>query len=114
MSAAFAVKMQIRDFDLLVNVKKSLNLNERVYEYYHNKRHYAFLIVRSFDGLSKIIENIYPSLSGYKKIKFIEWFGRFSGQSVVSRQSPIYYRFRRIFPELYNDSLGDIKDIIHI
>lgn len=99
---AFALRFHIRDFDLLINVKYFLGLKERVYEYNHGGRHYAFLIVRSIEGLKKIIEDIYPLLSGYKKIQFVEWFKRFGAVERKPRDVALYNIFRSRFPELYD------------
>src|SRR3989344_2576056 len=87
---AFALRMHIRDFDLLVNVRYSLGLKERVYEYIHNGRHYAFLFARSFDSLRKVIDNIYPKLGGYKRLQFIEWFQKFNDETLEARYITIY------------------------
>ena len=97
----FALRFHIRDFDLLINVKYSLGLSERVYEYTHGGRHYAFLIVRSFDGLKRIIENIYPRLTGYKKEQFSKWFHRFNDKDIKKINGSLYEIFRSKFPELY-------------
>lgn len=98
---AFALKFHIRDFDLLINVKYSLKLEEKIHEYTHKNRHYAFLIVRSFYGLRRIIEDIYPHLSGHKKIQFIEWFKKFGDENARSQDRSIYNVFKLKFPELY-------------
>lgn len=99
--ACFALKMQIRDFDLLVNVGYSLGLDDKIYEYNHNSRHYAFLIVRDFEGLRKIISDIYPFLSGYKKIQFVEWFHGFEKDRTKEWYGTIYNIFKNRFPELH-------------
>ena len=98
----FALRFHIRDFDLLLNVKYSLGLKERVYEYNHGGRHYAFLIVRSFEGLRRLIEDIYPLLSGYKKIQFIEWFQKFNHENMRPQDRAVYNIFKLRFPSLYS------------
>jgi len=51
----FALRMHVRDFDLVANVRDSLGVTrEKVYEYTHNNRHYAFLIVRDIDDIKDI------------------------------------------------------------
>lgn len=97
----FALRFHIRDFDLLVNVKYSLGITENIYEYTHNRRHSAFLIIRNFHGLIKIIESIYPKLTGHKKIQFINWFSMFKDNELEPRYQTIYHIFREKFPELY-------------
>ncbi len=97
----FALRMHIRDFDLILNFKYSLGVKEKVYEYNHNRRHYAFLILRSFESLKKLIEDIYPRLSGYKKQQFISWFNQFKDPELEARYSTIYNIFKYKFPELY-------------
>ena len=96
---AFALRMHIRDFDLIVNIKYSLGIKEKVYEYYHNDRHYAFLIVRNFESIRTIINDIYPRLSGYKKLQFIEWFKGFKDENAEERYQVIYNIFKSKFPE---------------
>ena len=97
----FALRMHIRDFDLILNFKYSLGVKEKVYEYNHNKRHYAFLILRSFESLKKLIEDIYPRLAGYKKHQFQECFMGFKDTSLAPRYTAIYNIFKNKFPELY-------------
>lgn len=100
----FALRLHIRDFDLIVNVKYSLGLKkEKVYEYTHNGRHYGFLIVRNFDGLKRIIEIIYPRLAGHKRVQFVEWFKKFKDENMKNSCKAIYNIFRQKFPELYQD-----------
>jgi len=97
----FALRVHIRDFDLLINIKYSLGLREKVYEYVNNGRHAAFLIVRSFESLKKIIETIYPHLTGHKKIQFVQWFHGFGQKDLDERYKTIYRIFKQKFPELY-------------
>src|SRR3989338_7328460 len=97
----FALRMHVRDFDLLINVKYSLDLKEKVYEYTHNSRHYAFLIIRNFESMKKVIEEMYPRLTGYKKIQFVEWFNCFEDKHLDERYKTIYRIFKFKFPELY-------------
>lgn len=97
----FALRMHIRDFDLLINIKCSLNLKETVYEYTNNGRHAAFLIVRSFESIKKVIEKIYPGLTGHKRIQFIQWFKGFKDEDLDRRYKTIYNIFKYKFPELY-------------
>ena len=94
----FALRMHIRDFELLTNVKYSLGVQEKVYEYQHGGRHYSFLILRSYASIRKIIKDIYPRLTGYKKLQFLKWFKGFKDSD---RFESIYYIFKSIFPELY-------------
>ncbi len=97
----FSIGFHIRDFDLVVNIKYSLGLKDRVYEYYHNNRHYVRFLVRDFEGLRKIIINIYPYLAGYKKLQFIEWFKELGKEDVPERYQSLYHIFKNKFPELY-------------
>lgn len=98
---SFALRMHIRDFDLLINVKYSLGIRDKVHEYTHNNRHYALLIVRSFESLRKIIESIYPRLTGYKKSQFHIWFKKFGDETKEVNNRAIYSIFKNKFPELY-------------
>ena len=99
----FALRMHVRDFDLVANVRDSLGVTrEKVYEYTHNNRHYAFLIVRDIDDIKDIIiPSLWPRLTGYKKEQFKEWFHIFGSADAHPQFRFIYDVFKTKFPELY-------------
>lgn len=101
----FALRMHIRDYDLVTNVRDSLGLKrEKIYEYRHGGRHYAFLIVRNVGSLKNhIIPLVWPRLSGYKREQFKVWFRRFQNESTDPGYRFFYDAFRSRFPELYPD-----------
>lgn len=101
MVPCFALKMQINEFDLLVNIKYSLGLHERVYEYQNSGRHFGLLLVRSFAGLRIMIEQIYPKLRGHKRKQFAEWFKGFEGEGISEKSRAIRSIYKNEFPELY-------------
>ena len=70
----FSIKMNYRDKELLKNIAFSLGLDNKIYEYTHQNRHYALLIVRDKKSLLfKVIPAIRGSLHGYKKIQMENW-----------------------------------------
>ncbi|OHA01561.1 MAG: hypothetical protein A3C11_02390 [Candidatus Sungbacteria bacterium RIFCSPHIGHO2_02_FULL_49_12] len=99
----FGLKMHIRDYDLVTDVRDSLGLtNEKVYEYRHDNRHFAFLIVRSVPSLKNvIIPLLWPRLSGYKKRQFTAWFRRFDEDDTHPGYRFFFHAFKQKFPELY-------------
>ena len=99
----FGIRMHIRDFDLLMNVRDSLYLDERVYEYTHNNRHYAMLLIRDVADLkNKIIPTIGPKLTGYKREQFIKWFRQFKAPDTHPGYQFIGNIFKQSLPWLYN------------
>lgn len=104
---AFALRMHIRDKELVVAVRDSLGLKERIYEYTHNNRHYVFLLVRNIGSLKNVvIPLIYPRLAGYKKQQFIEWFDKFYDSDVAEGYKFFPNALRRQFPELCSKPMG--------
>ena len=75
----FQLKMHVRDKELVEMVRHGLGLNEAIYDYDHQNRHYVLLLVRK---RKTIIEKIIPLLDGrlfgYKKIQFEEWKRKFA------------------------------------
>lgn len=101
---AFALRMHVRDKKLVCAVRDSLGLRNRVYEYTHNRRHYAFLLVREIGALKNIIiPRLYPHLDGYKRIQFLEWFLGFYGPDATEGYRFFPNALRRQFPELCNE-----------
>ena len=98
----FALRMHVRDKELVTMVRDSLGLKtEKIYEYTHNNRHYAFLIVRNIGSLKNIvIPLIYPRLAGYKRVQFLEWFKGFYSSDISNGFSFFPNALRRQFSEL--------------
>ena len=99
---AFALRMHVRDKELVTAVRDSLGLKrERIYEYTHNNRHYAFLIVRNIGSLKNaIIPLVYPRLQGYKLEQFRVWFDGFYNPDIAEGYAFFPNAFRLRFPEL--------------
>lgn len=96
--------MHVRDKALIEAVKDTLGLKEKVYEYKHNDRHYAFLNIRNIGSLKNhIIPLLYPRLTGYKKEQFERWFRGFFDPEVAESFQFFPNALRRKFPELCHE-----------
>lgn len=77
----FVISMSRRDKDLLLSVKETLSLKNKVYEYKpriakdsYNRQGMAVLMVRDFGQLKNIIVPLfYKKLNGNKRKQFEEW-----------------------------------------
>src|SRR3989344_3681635 len=76
----FAIGMHERDEDLLIAVRDTIGLPNKVYNYQpsykdgYNRGRKAFLIVREFGSLKNIIiPFFYDNLAGFKAIQFNDW-----------------------------------------
>lgn len=98
---AFALRMHVRDLELVTDVRDSLKLSSRVYEYTHDNRHYVYLLVRNPWELKAIIRALYPRLYGYKKEQFVYWFHRFGDEDVSPNYRFLFSIFKKEFPDLY-------------
>jgi len=75
---AFQLKMDYQDRELLLAVKNSLGLKEKVHEYDRRQRHYVLLLVRRRETIKKIIIPAFDNkLYGQKGIQFNEWREQF-------------------------------------
>ena len=100
----FGLRMHVRDKWLVTAVRDTLGLKKRVYEYIHNNRHYAFLIVREIGSLKNIIiPLIYPRLAGYKRLQFLEWFQGFYNPEAAEGYQFFPNALRRQFPDLCDE-----------
>jgi hypothetical protein len=98
---AFAIRLHVRDKELITAVRDSLGLRERIYEYTHNNRHYVMLIVRNIGSLKNvIIPIIYPRLAGYKRLQFLRWFREFFSPDIAPAFAFFPNALRHRFPEL--------------
>jgi len=101
---AFALRMHVRDKELVSKVRDALGLRNKVYEYTHNNRHYVFLIVREIGALkNNIISAFYPRLKGYKRLQFLEWFHGFFDAETAEGYQFFPNALRRQFPELCDE-----------
>lgn len=86
----FQLKLQVEDKQTLEAIRTRLGLDEVVYEYNHQNRHYALLIVRS---KITILKNIIPvmdeRLFGTKKVQYDNWKESFY-QSVLNSKYQKY------------------------
>lgn len=87
----FQLRMHVRDKALIEAVRDTLKLDGKIYEYTHNKRHYAMLIVRSIGDIKNIIiPFFYNNLKGYKKEQFSQWLEAFNDPEVADGYKFIY------------------------
>jgi len=74
----FQLRLHFNDRKLVFAVRNSLGLKEPVYEFYHNNRHSALLLVRKRAIIENIIIPAFEGrLSGLKEQQFQRWKERF-------------------------------------
>jgi len=74
----FVLKMHVRDKELIEGIRDYLGLYNWVYEYKHQGRHYAMLIIRDTPTLkNKIIPLFKGKLLGFKGTQFEWWLKQF-------------------------------------
>ncbi|MBI2443683.1 MAG: LAGLIDADG family homing endonuclease [Candidatus Magasanikbacteria bacterium] len=75
----FQLKMQAENKQLLEIIKARLGLPEKIYQYAHQNRHYALLLVRKRSSLEKlIIPTLKNKLYGPKQAQFNRWMDKFT------------------------------------
>lgn len=96
---AFALKMHIRDKLLLEEVKDTLGLRNKVYEYNHQRNDgikrgpQAMLIVREIDQLKNIIVPFfYKQLRGNKRKQFNDWVFKIGNDPEVPVSYKVIYQ----------------------
>jgi len=96
---AFAIGMHERDEALLLRVRDTLGLPNKVYNYQQsnkdgiNRGRKAFLIVREIGSLKNIIiPFFYNRLVGHKAIQFNEWLEKIRNDPMVPEGYDILYR----------------------
>lgn len=86
---AFLLKMHFRDMELIEGVRDYLGIKNRVYEYTHQDRHTATLIIREIDTLkNKIIPLCKDKLLGYKGSQLNHWLRHFPYLNSLHLQKP--------------------------
>lgn len=74
----FVLKMHVRDKELIEGIRNYLQIHNRVYEYTHQDRHYAMLIIRDIPTLkNKIVPLFRKKLLGFKGTQFEWWLKAF-------------------------------------
>ena len=72
------LKMHYRDKELIEGIRDYFGLRNKVYEYTHQNRHYAMLIIRDIPTLkNKIVPFFKNQLLGNKGMQFEEWLKMF-------------------------------------
>ena len=75
---SFVLKMHVRDKELIEGIRNYLQIQNRVYEYTHQDRHYAMLIIRDIPTLkNKIVPLFRKKLLGFKGTQFEWWLKTF-------------------------------------
>lgn len=75
---SFVLKMHVRDKELIEAIRNYLAINNFVYEYEHQGRHYAMLIIRDIATLkNKIIPLFRGKLLGFKGTQLEWWLDKF-------------------------------------
>ncbi|HSR89414.1 MAG TPA: LAGLIDADG family homing endonuclease [Candidatus Udaeobacter sp.] len=70
----FQLKVQSKDYDLLVVIKDKLEIKETIHKYLHQDRQYCLLLIRSRRTIeNKIIPVFDGRLLGQKQIQFDLW-----------------------------------------
>jgi hypothetical protein len=74
----FQLKIQGKEKILLDLIKMQLGLKEKVYEYRHQNRHYALLLVRKKSTIENILIPFFDErLLGTKKSQFEVWKNKY-------------------------------------
>ncbi len=75
---SFVLKMHARDKELIEGIRNYLQIHNRVYEYTHQDRHYAMLIIRDLTTLkNRIVPLFKGKLLGFKGTQFEWWLKTF-------------------------------------
>lgn len=75
---AVTLKMHHRDKELIEGIRDYFDIKNKVYEYTHNGRHQAMLIIREMPTLkNKIVPFFRNQLLGNKGMQFEEWLKMF-------------------------------------
>ncbi len=115
---AFSIGMHERDYELLIKVRDSMGLKNKVYKFKssvgdgYNRGDKAILIVREFYQLKNIVIPFFNGrLEGYKEKQFKEWIEKIgSDESVPFHFKKLYWIHKAGF---YDDYLktGDMSKI---
>lgn len=93
---SFTLRMHVRDIDLVRAVRNYLGLDIKVYEYFHNNRHYAVFVVRNIGDIKNIIVPFfYKRLHGYKAKQFEEWIERMGREDTTEGHKLVYFLYKR-------------------
>jgi len=75
---AFVLKMHVRDKELIEGIRDYLGIDNKVYEYKHQGRHFAMFIIRDVQTLkNKIVPLFKGKLLGFKGTQFDWWLKHF-------------------------------------
>lgn len=70
----FQLKMHASERPLFEEIKQTLGLKGKIYEYNHQNRHYVLILVRNRNEIENIIIPTFSNrLHGLKKIQFDTW-----------------------------------------
>lgn len=99
----FTLRMNDRDKELLVRVKQTLKLRNRIYQYEarmrddgYNRGGMAILMVRDFGQLKNIIIPLfYKKLRGNKDKQFTEWLEKIGSDPQVPESYKLLYKLHK-------------------
>ena len=98
----FALRMHVRDEELIRNVRNTLKLKDRVHVYHYpgkdgaNRGPQAFIMVRSFGSLKNIIIPLfYKKLHGHKGVQFMAWLEKIGADPLVPESYRLLYRLHK-------------------
>ncbi|MDO8664658.1 MAG: LAGLIDADG family homing endonuclease [Candidatus Liptonbacteria bacterium] len=96
---AFAIKTSVRNRDLLEKIKDSMGLENRIYEYNHQRNDgykrspQAMLIVREFGQLKNIVVPFfYKKLKGDKGKQFEQWLEKIGSDPEIPKTFRFIYK----------------------
>ncbi|MEK7546854.1 MAG: LAGLIDADG family homing endonuclease [Patescibacteria group bacterium] len=99
---AFAIKTNIRNKELIEKIRDSMGLENKVYEYNHQKNDgykrepQAMLIVREFGQLKNIIVPFfYKRLKGNKGKQFEQWLENIGNDPAVPETFKFIYKIHK-------------------
>ena len=108
---AFMLGVSIQDINLVIAVKETLGLRNRIYEYSqerrrdgYNRQPIAMLVVRDLGQLKNIIIPLfYKSLPGNKARQFDNWMFKMGNDpTVLERYKILYTIYKSGFYDKYN------------
>ena len=103
----FSLKMHVHDKELLIAVRNTLGLKTKIYEYNHDRRHYALLIIRNIGDIKDIIiPFFYNKLAGHKATQFSQWLEKFNEPDIAESYRFIYRLYKNGY---YNRNRADDK-----
>jgi hypothetical protein len=91
----FTLRMHVRDIDLVRAIRNYLDVDQRVYEYIHNNRHYGMFNIRNIGDIKNIIVPFfYKNLKGHKAKQFEAWLERMGREDTAERYKLVFRLYK--------------------